>query len=65
MPKEIATFIRYGKEKGDVVAVFYDRAMQEYFELTKKECEERLKNAKEKGHLYDQTNAALNGWPEN
>lgn len=64
MPKEIATFVEYDKEGNEVMARFYDRAMQEEFSLTKEECEKRLEDALRKGYLHDQTFAALRGWPQ-
>lgn len=64
MPKEISTFIKYDKKGSEVAAVFYDRADQGYFSLTREGCEERLKELREGGYLHDQTLAALRGWPE-
>lgn len=64
MPKEIAIFIEYEKVKDEAVAKFNDGITREFFSLTKEECEKRLENALKKGHLHDQTLAALRGWPK-
>jgi hypothetical protein len=62
---EPVEFIRYDNKARHTVAVFRARgAPSTYYYLSKRQCQKRLQ-ARKKGNLpYEDTERALNNWPD-
>lgn len=62
-PQELTSFVRFTRD-GGIFAWFTDPHSRGLKPLTRRECEERLANLKERGQPHEQTQLALDTWPD-